>query len=64
MEQSMLDHPKLSGLTFAVLAVVVGGLQYKAMSPRAFAVLTTTVALIGESGFYDGAPVSFWNFAE
>jgi hypothetical protein len=64
MEQPMPDVSKLSGVTLAVLAVVIGGFQYKAMSPRAFAALTTTIALIGQSGFYDGAPVSFWNFAE
>jgi hypothetical protein len=64
MEQSMLVHPKLSGLTLAVLATVIGGFQCKAMSPRAYAAVAEAFALIGQSGYYDGAPVSYWNFAE
>lgn len=63
MELAMSDFSKLTCFVASVLAVTLGGLQYKTLSPQIFEFVATTVALIGRTGFYDGAPVSFWNFA-
>jgi hypothetical protein len=63
MELAMSDLSKLTCFVASILAVTLGGLQYKTLSPQIFEFVATTVALIGRTGFYDGAPVSFWNFA-
>ena len=44
------------------LSTLFGGLEYKIVSPAVFDFIATTAAIIGKSGFYDGAPNSFWNF--
>jgi hypothetical protein len=46
----------------AGLSTLFGGLEYKIISPPVYDAIATFVATIAKSGFYDGAPNSFWNF--
>jgi hypothetical protein len=62
MEVTMAQFYKWTCYGAAGLSAMFGGLEYKIVSPAMFDFIATTVAIIGRSGFYDGAPVSFWNF--
>jgi hypothetical protein len=62
MEVTMAQFYKWTCYGAAGLSAMFGGLEYKIISPAMFDFIATAVAIIGRSGFYDGAPVSFWNF--
>jgi len=53
---------KWTGYGVVGLTSMFGGLEYKIVSPAVFDFIATTVAIFARSGFYDGAPNSFWNF--
>jgi hypothetical protein len=63
MERAMTVLYKWTCYGAAGLSVMFGGLEYKLASPQMYEFIASLVAMIGKSGFYDGAPVSFWNFA-
>jgi hypothetical protein len=62
MELTMAQLYKWSCYGIAGLTTMFGGLEYKIVSPAVFDFVATAVAIIGKTGFYDGAPNSFWNF--
>jgi hypothetical protein len=64
MEPSMAKTLMLSGFVSTVIALMLSGLQYKSMSPRAFAVIETTIVLIGTTTMFDGMPANAfeWSF--
>jgi hypothetical protein len=64
MELSMAKTLMLSGFVSTVIALMLGGLQYKSMSPRAFAVIETAVVLIGTTTMFEGMPANAfeWSF--
>jgi hypothetical protein len=53
---------KLTGFVLVTLAIVLSGIQYQLMSPRAYDLIATTVAMSGSDAIYDGAPASFFNW--
>jgi hypothetical protein len=63
MEPSMAKTLRLSGFLSAVLVLVLSGLQYKNMSPRAFRVIETTVVLIGTTTMFDGMPANAFDWS-
>ncbi len=49
---------KLMVLALATCGVVMGAFQSKAMPPRVYRVIQTTIVLIGTTSTYDGIPVN------
>jgi hypothetical protein len=62
MERAMAQLYKWTCYGVAGLSAMIGGLEYKIVSPQVFDFIATAVAVVGKSGFYDGAPASFFNF--
>jgi hypothetical protein len=62
MELTMAQLYKWTCYGVAGLTTMFGGLEYKIVSPQVFDFIATAAAVISRSGFYDGAPASFWNF--
>jgi hypothetical protein len=63
MELSMANSVKLMGLQFAVLAFLIGSLQFKSMSPRLYDLIETTIVLLGTTTMYDGMPANAFDWA-
>ncbi len=47
----------------AGVSVLIGGLQYKLLSPQVFELVASVGAWLSQTGSYNGAPSSFFNFA-
>jgi hypothetical protein len=62
MELTMAQLYKWTCYGVAGLATMLGGLEYKIVSPQVFDFIATAAAVVTKSGFYDGVPNSFWNF--
>jgi hypothetical protein len=63
MGLSMANTVRLMSFQFAVIAILLSSLQYKTMSPRLFALIETTVMLIGTSTLYEGMPPSAFDWS-
>jgi hypothetical protein len=63
MEPTMGQLYKWTCYGVAGLSTMFGGLEYKIVSPTVFDLIATVAAFVSRSGFYDGAPASFFNFS-
>jgi hypothetical protein len=59
----MSKSAKLTILMVATFGVMMSAVQSKAMPPRVYRVIQTTVVLIGTTSIYDGIPANSIDWA-